>query len=142
MKIIFFFVAAATFNGVTWFATMAAKAGGVPPYLELIQLGGTGGLIISLVLAVLALWKERKELKDNWNNDVTKLQNVISTERTDHRDEIKDMREQHQKDLQKLTTKYTDELKEQINLLRNETDNIVQRERQRVEDQFKKKPGA
>ena len=115
------FSLAAFFSGATWWAHIVGEAGsGGLALMELIQLGGTGGLILSLLGAVIALWKERTLVKEEWKKEVEILRTAITNERTEHRKEIADMRAAHQENLTELSNKYTEELKNQINILRKE----------------------
>ena len=94
-------------SAVTWWAKMLAQQGGV---LELVQLGGTGGLIVSLFGAVVALWKDRAAMN-----------RLLKDERAAHREEIARLQSKHRSDVQAATDQLMDELRSQIASLKQDT---------------------
>lgn len=94
-------------SAMTWWTKMLAQHAGV---LELVQLGGTGGLIVCLFAAVVALWKDRSVMNE-----------MIKEERIGHRKEVADLQLKHQSDLRAVTTELMSELRSQIDTLRSDT---------------------
>lgn len=139
MKIIIYFGVATVFNGIGWWSLLLGQAATPLDVFQLIQLGGTGGLILALLGALYMVWKDRAELKKEWAAEVADLRRVITTERESHRQEIAEMRADHKKDLSELTDKYTDELKKQISSLREETRIRITEERATSDETYKPK---
>lgn len=95
--------------GAIWFSHVIFPADlGIPA--ELIQLGGTGGLILSLLSAVVTLWRDRKA-----------MQETLANERMAHRAEIEKMEEVSQLRTKELTSSLMDELRAQISHLKQDT---------------------
>ena len=136
---------AATLNGATWWAYFMAQAqarhatAGVPTWTELIQLGGTGGLIVSLLGAVVMLWRERQELKAEFRNERASLLEQMGHMRADHAAYIDKLQRQHQEELQAMTDEYTRELKRQIEQLRADTASRLAEERAESNDKYEQK---
>lgn len=113
------FGAAAICNGASWAGLLLGQAEPASIF-ELVQLGGTGGLVVCLVGAIGALWKERVQLRREWKTEVQELRGIISGERQMHREEMNAINTRHAEIIQELSDKYTDELKQQIETLRAE----------------------
>jgi hypothetical protein len=127
------FFVAALFNGAGWWVHIIGEAD-MTPLMELIQLGGTGGLILCLFSAIIVLWRERVEVRAQWRGEVDKLHDLLVAERTEHRSEVANLRKSHQADLENLGQKYTDELRKQIDVLREEAHSQIEAER-RISDE-------
>jgi hypothetical protein len=126
------FVLASLFNGTTWWALMLADGSGVA---ELIQLGGTGGLIVSLLGGVTALWRDRSELRTQYQQEIKELREVLVRERTEHRAEVAAIQEQHKRDLSDITERYLEELQRQIDRVRVDTQRDTKRQLDERADQ-------
>lgn len=74
---------------------------------ELVQSGGTGGLIACLLAAVWALWKDRQFILS-----------MLHDERKAHRQEITDLNATHTTEIRDATDKLLREMKDQIQQLR------------------------
>jgi hypothetical protein len=131
-KILSLFSLAAAFNGTTWWAyfTMApaddtAAAGHAASthsagITELIQLGGTGGLIAALIAAIFALMKDRDKVSRNHKDEMIRLSQILETERTQHTKNVEILYEQHKREIAEMTECHMKTLYEQIALLREE----------------------
>lgn len=120
------FIFAAIFQGIAVVFSEISHDYGI----DLIQLGGTGGLIVSLIWAIRVVWSERVDLR-----------NEIAEERKAHREEMTQLRDhhaatmaaivtKHQREISELSEAYTKELRDQINTLRAEHTQSVVRERE------------
>ena len=115
------FSVASVANGMTWWIYVIAQ--GDPKGLwEIIQLGGTGGLILSLLGAVWTLWKDRIQQQGIIRDERTALQTLIQNEREQHRKEIMDLRVQQQSEVKAATEMLMKAYKEQIDTLRADID--------------------
>ena len=122
MKILAMFILATCCNLTGWGAVILAETTGEPfGITQIIQGGGSVGLIAALLFALKAIWEDRKSLKKELREERERSRKDIESVRDDYRDYIERLQQQHQKDLSKLTDTYTEELKSQINLLREET---------------------
>ena len=79
---------------------------------EVVQLGGTGGLIACLLGSVWALWKDRE-----------KMLSMIHAEREAHRAEIAGLNKKHSQEVNEVTERLLKEMKEQIQSLKVKADN-------------------
>ncbi len=133
-KTVTYFTLAAMFNGASWWAIAMAT----PPAsgFELVQLGGTAGLVGSLLAAVVALWKDRQKMLGDWNKEVEELRGMIAEERRHARAEVKELREAHRADLDAITERYTAELRSQITLLRQEAKIAMEAERKISDNRY------
>lgn len=122
-------------------SNLTMLASDAQPGFDLVQLGGTGGLIAGTLWALRIVWKERSELKKE-----------ISEERVEHREEVKELRDHHSKilaqltashreEIQNLSDRYTEELKQQIDALRAEQDAALAVERQISDAAYKEDKG-
>lgn len=120
------FVFAALFQGFSVLVSTIKQDYG----LDLVQLGGTGGLIVSLIWAIRVVWNERGDLRDE-----------IAQERKAHREEMTKLRDhhaammaaiitKHRQELSELSDAYTRELRQQIADLRAEHRASVEHERE------------
>ena len=117
MKMISAFIFAAIIDGGMWWTYFLAKTSPdqqTVSMLEIVQLGGTGGLIIALVTAVASLWKSLNKLTDQHASTITSM-------RSEHWQYIDAMQKTHHEELQRLSDNYTAELKSQIEVLRQES---------------------
>ena len=140
-SVILLYLIAAGCSGASWWAYVVGQT--VPKtaslgITELIQLGGTGGLIVSLLWAVITLWKERSDLRKDWSKEKEHLVSHINNMRTDHHAYIDKLQTRHQEELHELTEKYTQELKTQIATLRQETETKLHSERAVSDDKYRK----
>lgn len=111
----FAFLAAATFAGVSETAALIAEVSVNPQNVfQIAQYGGTGGLIIALIFALRALWQDRAKEHENYKSDRAELQKLLAAERTSHRQEIAELRQQHLVDLEQQTNRFIEELQRQI----------------------------
>jgi len=117
---VLFFGTASLINGGTWWAYTLADTSGVS---EIIQLGGTGGLVACLLGGIITLWKDRELIRTKFEEDLSELRVLLETERSEHRAEVIKMQEQHKVDISEVTQMYLDEMRAQINALRQETQN-------------------
>lgn len=141
------FTAAGAFNAFGWALLIIGEAitsgHGVTgaSVLQIIQLGGTGGLIAALVIAVNTLWKDRNAVKTELLEEVARLQKLLVDERTSHRDDLQRIRETHRHDLDDITQKYTEELRSQIQALRRMTTEQFEEERGISDRKYKEESG-
>lgn len=133
LKSITLFTIAAACNGSTWWAYMFAQTNGATSLTDLIQLGGTGGLVVALLGAIYALWRDRDTARKQFDAEIAGLRQLLVKERSDHREEVIAMRVQHKLDLDQVTNRYLEELRQQIETLRNETNAKLQVARTRTE---------
>ena len=108
------FFLAAFFDATIWWAHVlgemeGVRTSGVP--WELIQLGGTGGLIVCLLCGVVALWRDRRSLVE-----------MLSNERDAHRDQLRDIQQKHDAQVAEANAKLLGEMREQITRLSSKDD--------------------
>lgn len=104
-KAIFWFLGCVAFSGASWWSQFIAQVNGGTSgtFWEIVQLGGTGGLVVCLVGAVVALWRDRRE-----------MQTIIVDERKAHRLEILAMQTKHTSEVTAATEQLLTELRKQI----------------------------
>lgn len=142
LKAISLYVLAAIFSGASWWAFIfgqVATAQHTVDWTEIIQLGGTGGLIVSLLGATVTLWRERADLKKEFKEERTLLLQQAQQQREDHANYIERLQQKHSEELSNLTDKYTAELKAQISLLKQETSMLLAEERSRADRAYEQK---
>lgn len=135
MKTVISFMAAITFNLSTWVAVFAQSA--PQEAINLIQLGGTAGLIVALMLAVVTLWRERNTIRADMAAELQILRTALQDERNHHREELRELRSTHQRDIDKVTERYLQELKHQISQLKAETEKQIEDERTAAAGKYK-----
>lgn len=114
-------IVAAFINGATHWSYAFAQAADMPQsILDIIQLGGTGGLILALLVAVYVMWKEREVFRKELAEERKIYRDDIERIRTDNKEALDRIQANHQQEIDRITDRYTRELKEQIELLRNQ----------------------
>lgn len=114
--------AAAASSGVGWWSYVLAQADPSNRGLwEIIQLGGTGGLVVCLLCAVTALWRDRQAMLDKLEELRASLlkahldhNNQLAELNRDHRTDVAAIAEKHKEDVERITERLVAELKSQI----------------------------
>lgn len=137
-KMLTAFVVAGICAAVSWAATLFAQhSGSVPSIVEIVQFGGTGGLIVAMGVAIKWLSTYNGKLQDilaaerlTHRAEMTRLSDMMAEERGAHRKELNDNNREWVGKTEQLAAMMRAELQEQnqellrqIAILRKYTDN-------------------
>lgn len=136
MKTIYAFTVAIICNAATWAAAVAQSA--PQDSIELIQLGGTAGLVASLMAGVIALWRLCREILKEQKAEREQHRAEQQTEREQHKAEVRSLQEQHKNDIVSVTDRYLKDLHEQINMLRADTRHQMEAAKIEADNRYKK----
>lgn len=119
----FFAITGAAFAGVGRaghiFAEAATTSRSVTVW-EVAQGGGTGGLIICLIAAVIALWRDRNAVHELLRAERAAHQEELRSMQQAHANLMEEKSKSHKNEIEKVTSTLMDELRSQIAVLRSD----------------------